>query len=153
VKTTLAIPIVAIKIIPYTFKALHGLGSKVVMELVHWIMGGLDVDGWPILGSLPKVLLGSKPKSIVGMTSKQWCERKKHKMNIAREEVKKAYVRTWDTKTKDIYVAIWRQLKFRHGILRAHMDELLHRGGGETVFGQTHPVGGESSNRKSSCFR
>jgi hypothetical protein len=116
-------------IVPYTFKPLHGLGLKVVMELAGRITGGLDIDGRPILGRLPKVFLGSKPKSIAGMTAKQWCERKKHKMNIARGLAKKARICIWDMKTKGIYVSIWRQLKIRHGILHAHMDELLRRGG------------------------
>jgi hypothetical protein len=106
-------------IVPYTFKPLRGQGPKAIMELAGRIMGGLDVDGRLILGSLLKVFLGLK----------QWCERKKHKTNIVRELKKKARIRIWDMKTKDIYVPIWRQLKIRHGILHTHMDELLRRGG------------------------
>jgi hypothetical protein len=98
-----------------------------VVELADRITGGLDASGHPM--QLPKVYLGMKPKMVLGVTAKQWCGRKQHKINLVKELAKKAGVQLWDGRSKDINGQAWKHMKQRYGILRPHMDELLRRVG------------------------
>ena len=58
----------------YNFKHLHGLGPRALEELVDKIIGRQTADGAQL--DLAKVYLGTKPKIVQGVTTKQWYTRK-----------------------------------------------------------------------------
>jgi hypothetical protein len=75
------------------------------------------------------VYLGTKPKILQGVTAKQWCTRKRHKNNIAKELAKATGVSIWNARTKDVDQRAWKALKTKCGICRPHIDELIRRAG------------------------